>query len=663
MSIPARTPGLLRRIALIALLSPALAHASAMLPAGHESQVLAWLAPLAENAPVNPADPPAAQWVLADIQLQPHAVHLGLRGPNAAVAHVDLVHVSAATVGEVAGDVRVTCAPALPPSVCAAVVAALRLPGPQAPWQLVADAPREELQRKPDESQTVLARHVLLVVWLVLATLLAVWLARAKGQLMWPVVVVTLAGLGVRLWLSPRTLLHEFHHTRESLGFLDGPSIFANGEAVPALVQGARQLWPLAEPEEVLFHTNLMLSVLTVPALAWLVRSLGGARRHALMAAVLLAALPVHVRWSACEEFWPGGLLLTVVALASVVHAVTTVDKRAWLVAALALALGMQTRPELLMLPGLAGTLLLATPPLRRGLWQALRTPWPWLAGVVMAALCWHVPADLALRGGAADTLHWEPRLIWFRHFLQDQALLGWGLAGLVVLGAGVGLRRAPGLVLWSVGLALGLSVLLLAFYDSPGPNAERQQLLALVLLLVPAAWAVDALRPWLPPRVALVGVLLVPVTELAIARPWITHTGTQQAEFAFLREMMPLLPDGASVLAPPVPMLDALPTRWAERAHKVLHVVDVTLHQSQGMWPADDHDLYYFQGMYCWFAWPAQTQPPPAIQPACQAVRDTYVLEPVLERHLTQTPSLPMMHAPMPPGGYVVGLYRVHRK
>lgn len=73
--------------------------------------------------------------------------------------------------------------------------------------------------------------------------------------------------------------------------------------------------------------------------------------------------------------------------------------------------------------------------------------------------------------------------------------------------------------------------------------------------------------------------------------------------------------------------------------------------------WPEPGADLLYYQGMHCWFADPHTEAIPGQMRPACAAVTERYVLEPLAETVLEPPGDAPLSHAL--PGRFPVGLYR----
>ncbi len=626
----------------------------AVLPEGCEPAVLAWLRPLEMDRAVTD------QWLLRDIGIDHSRLQLTLEGPAGRRVRATVSHVRDAQAGETLGEVRLDCPAVAPPEVCAALRQGLtRQPRAPLPWIVAQPAAngRTEMERSggqfSDRDPTRVARGTLIAVWLMFAAaLLHVarrhWRAIPRLALL-GVGMVTLLGLAARLALAPRGLQHELFHAGESLAFLHGTSHFANGEAVPALVNALNA--GVDGEDATLFAVTLVFAVLAIPALVWFTWQLTGRRQVALLAGLLLALSPIHVHFSASEEFGIVGLALALVSCAAWLQWLRTPSHATLLLAAASGVLAMQSRPELLLLPLLHLTLLWVLPSpgvlRRRALWFAV-------AFAVLAS--WHVPFDVQVRGGFPGLSplaiqHLVPRFAWL-----DPELAVWPMAAWLLLGLAFALREAPRQAMWLAGWSLFFAVLLLALYTGAGAYAWRMQLLPVTLGCVLTAWATLALPGW--QRASTAALALTALLQLVAARETVAQPSLTELQYRFQRAHVAVLPPGAAVLAvlsasvdhpPPLGGLSATGTRlWRDVADPA------NLQQ-----PAEP--LFYLQSAACWLQWPGETRQPRGLHPACQAVHDHFRLQPLAELDLPPTHEPPLQWAPAPgPRGYRIGFYRL---
>ena len=450
------------RIFLLALWLPLPVLAQdAVLPEGSEAAVLAWLRPLQMDKPVT------AEWTLRDVGLDRGRLQLTLQGPGAQTLQATVAYPGA-----------LECPVAQQAAVCQALQTALsQQPRAPSPWLVVQPKGegKVEIERAgpqfPAHDTTRPARWTLLAVWLALIVglLQALWqLGRQSTPQLWfwPL-TVTAIGLAVRLSLAPRGLQHEMFHADQSLAFLDGASHFANGEAVPALVNALNLMARGAD--QTLYTVTLVAAVLAMPAILWFTAELTGQWRAAVLAGLLLALAPAHIHFSASEEFGIVGVTLALLSWAAWLRWLRDRSGLLLLIATAAGVLALQTRPEFVLLPLMHLTLTLGHLP-RLALPSVLKRRELWLALVLAALACWHVPLDMQMRGGFPGfsplaVQNVVPRLIWL-----DPQLAVWPMLAWLVLSLAVGLRVAPLKALWLAGWALGLAVVLLGLYVGAGP-------------------------------------------------------------------------------------------------------------------------------------------------------------------------------------------------
>jgi len=189
------------------------------------------------------------------------------------------------------------------------------------------------------------------------------------------------------------------------------------------------------------FAATIVAASLTPPALAWALRVLGVERRVALLAALLLALAPLHVKHSASASLEVLSLLLVLLAVGTFVELLRAPRTTSSLAFAASLFFALTVRVE--------NWALLAMLPLLWWLWRdearALSPAslvWPCVAALLAAAY---------LPGIVVAPIRYDP---WWKSALPAPSLLATNLAFWV--GGDAATRKLP-LVVAAVGLAAGL--------------------------------------------------------------------------------------------------------------------------------------------------------------------------------------------------------------
>ncbi len=609
--------------------------------APHQEQaVLQWLGPLTDGAQLT------AAWRVADVAIAPDGLRLRLRAGEAGAG--------------LWASLRLDCQPprlalelppGLPPDVAQTVqvaAAALRLPGP---FQL-----NQPVARPPPVVawQSLALAYLTLRFFSVLTALLAaIWLAGSLPRALWlPYAALTLLAAVARAWLSPATFLHEFYHVDSSLSMLAGQPGFFNGYGGPALYS-ALVTWLHWNPTW-LFAVNGLAATLTVPALARLAARLWRDERAGLVAGLLLALSPMHLRWGAAEDQWILGTAWTVLALAAWLDGLQTDAPLSLLVALLAASLAMQARPELMPFP----VLLLALAVAHRPAWLAgwLRTRGAWLTLAVTAVALWPIVLLLLSRPQPPQATL-EHLKLWADAQWRNPAWTPLPLQLLSVAALGLAALQRRWLVVVVALAAVVWTALPMVFYGALGPFLQRTQLLSAALALAVTAGALPQLLGTLPQPVWLAGVLLAMAVAVHDRAPAITALSAQQREWNFLRDNVSNLPPFKRFVAPLGKSFDHFPVMLfaPERTPQLLPVEDVV---QARRWPLPGQDLVYYQSMACWFVDSVVGVAPRGMAPMCAAVRDHYVLEPIATAEL-DGPVGPMLLSPPQPR-FAVGFYRL---
>jgi hypothetical protein len=455
--------------------------------------------------------------------------------------------------------------------------------------------------------------------------------------------LVWLAALALRLLLSPRTFLHEYYHVAETLlAYLAGEGRPLYGDAGPALFQLAGGALGRPDDAQVIFVTNAILASLAVPAVALLDLALVGSWPRALCAAVFLGVLPQHLRFSASEVLFVPAVTLGMAALGLFALYVRTHRLEDALCAALALSLAVQTRPEMLFFPALLVALvLLAEPRSWRVLVERRTLLALSVAGVLLVPRLLEV---LPLLGGDSPAAALPDVHRYWNSLVLLRGDVTPPLYWLVLLvGLPFGLRDRPGLVVWSILACAGYSVFSLSLYDN-GPYNVRSQLLAMSFTVFIAAGAGPAwMALWGRRRrlaVATGACALAGLGTVVTVRSYgfVTELRDQQLEWAFLQRTVPRLPERATLLTA-VEIggrnLDAFPQFLLRSEKKDYRMIDLRRATAgEEPWPAPGDDLLFYQGMFCYFAFPDEPSPDP-MTAACRMVHERYVAEPLFVEDL----------------------------
>lgn len=587
-------------------------------------------------------------------------ITIGLQAPNGAQHAFDLATARLGSGGRSAGG----WALAVPPELdrdCGSTIAAIeRVLGATA-------APR----RKVEVSflRTTYDFLAALAVILVLGTLMVLYreatLRPPSAYALLALVLVSGAALALRLSLSPRTFLHEYYHIAETVpGYLTGEIAPLYGKTGPALFRLVGAVLGLGENVQVIFLTNAVISALAIPALALLDLALLGSWPHALCAAVFLCVLPLHLRFSAAEDLFVQAVTVGLWALGLFALYLRTGRLVDALLAGLALALAMQTRPEMLIFPGVLVTLVLLVQPRS---WRVLFAWRTLLALLLLAALL--IPRFIELgkvlhqgspTSDLPDLRRYLSKLVLFQPEVTPAIFWPLLLAGLAW-----GAWYRSGLVLWASLVFVGYTLSALTLFDNPPYNLRSQILPTSFAMLIAAGAAPVWMALWgarrRPALVLGAGVLAVfALFVVASSRPFVTELHDQQLEFSFLERTVPQLPERATLLAA-VDVggrnLNAFPQFLLASAQKTYELIDVRrAANGEAAWPEPGEDLIYYQGMFCFFAFDEDEPPDPMTAP-CQAVHARYTLEPMFVETLDTKGYSYLRYAP---GPYHIGFFRL---
>ncbi len=475
-------------------------------------------------------------------------------------------------------------------------------------------------------------------------------------------------GLALRLSISPRTFLHEYYHVAETIaGYLSGNAAPAYGQTGPALFHFFASALGRGSDVQVIFLTNAVLASLAIPAVALLDLALLGRWEHAICAAALLCVLPHHLRFSAAEDIFIQSITFGMWALALWAWHFRRPRLEVALIGAVALSLAVQTRPEMLFFPAalLAMVVLVQRPPGRLLYdWRTI------VAAVVAAALL--IPRALEMRevlaSGMAPALS-APRLV---RYLRDLVVFHRDVTPVIVwvlLAAGAlwTARRKPGLLLWVGAVYVGWSLFSQSTFSNLPFHLRTQLLPTSYLVLIAAGAASLWMELWGAGRrrtATAVGATALAASAIAIVisyRSFVGERRDQQREWEFLERTVPLLPEQGTLLSTihvAGDSLDAFPNFLLERDGKQYRLVDLRAAADGSIdWPSPGEDVYFYQGMFCYFAFPDSEPTPDPMTRRCLAVHDRYVTQPLFTEDL-DTPGYSWLRYAQ--GPYRIGFYRL---
>lgn len=491
---------------------------------------------------------------------------------------------------------------------------------------------------------------------------------------------VWIVGLALRLELSPRTFLHEYYHIAETIdGYLSSEMAPAYGRTGPALYRLLGTVLERPDDVSVIFVTNAVLASLAIPAVALLDLALVGSWSRAICAAVLLCILPQHLRFSAAEDFFVLAVTFGFWALASFALYLRTHRLEDALCAALALSLGVQTRPEMAFFPLVMLALAWAAPP---SSWRVLVT-WRTMVALALSSLLL-APRFLELRavaGNAPPRLPLLPELGPYLDalvlFEADNTPVVYVL--LLAVGALWAARDSPRVLTWVIVVFVGYSLILLSslrfpsrlvstpeLVGNPIYNLRSQLLPTSFTVLVAAGVAPAWMALWRNRRragcIAGAGVLAaLSVVTVITWMGFVTELYDQQREWSFLERTVPRLPQRATLLSAVEVgdfRLNAFPRHLLTRDAKRYELVDVrNAAAGEVPWPEPGDDLLFYQGMFCHFAGSPDEPVTAPLGAACQAVHERYVAEPLI---ITELDAQGYSQMPLRAAPFRIGFFRL---
>lgn len=481
--------------------------------------------------------------------------------------------------------------------------------------------------------------------------------------------LVCAVALALRLTLSPQTFLHEYYHIGETVRayFSDDP-VPGYGKIGPALFRLVGRMAGDDGDVRIIFLTNAVVSSLAVPAAAMLVLAVFGSWPQAVCAALLLAVLPQHLRFSAAEDLFVQAITFGLWSLALFASYRRTRRQEDALVGALAAALATQSRPEMVFFPLVVLGFLVCSEP--RG-WRLLFARTTLVAAAVFAVLLVPHVLDVmsAMREARSPSPHVPSMQRYFDTLLVfDSRVTPVVYQLMIVAGAVWSAIHRPGWLLWIVAVYVGFTLFALSIFDNPPYHLRAQNLPTSYLVLLGAGAVPVWMAAWRSHRQvgAVIGIALLVLSAVGVVVRWTGFVGElkdQQLEWAFLERHVSELPMEGTLLTAVERgphALDPFPEFLLTRSDRQYTLVDVR-NAAKGTvaWPQPTGELVFYQGMFCYFAFEDEPSPDP-MTPFCRAVHEHYAAEPLLVEDLHTEGYSSLRYAQGGRGVYRIGFYRL---
>ncbi|MEO7433885.1 MAG: hypothetical protein ABI080_00190 [Candidatus Binatia bacterium] len=492
----------------------------------------------------------------------------------------------------------------------------------------------------------------------------------APARLVVALLLVSVVGLALRLTLSPHTFLHEYYHIAETVpAYFSNETVPGYGKTGPALFRVVAWMVEGGDDERIIFLTNAVISSLAIPAAAMLVLAVFGSWPQAVCAALLLAVLPQHLRFSGAEDLFVQAITFGLWSLALFASHQRTHRWTDALLGVLAATLATQARPDMIFFPLVVAAFLLCNEPRA---WRRLFT-WPMLvAGALFVGLLLpHVLEVLSVMGDGRSPSPHVPSLQRYVETLilfdsQITPVVYWVL---IVAGAAWWAIHRPGWLLWIVAVYLGFTIFTLSIFDNP-PWRLRAQNLPMSFLVLLGAGAVPMwMAAWRSHRQrgAVVGSVLLALMAVGVVAGWrgfVAELKDQQLEWAFLERHVSQLPAEGTLLTAVDAggrNLDAFPEFLLARTNRRYELVDVRNAANGSVtWPKPKSGaLLFYQGMFCYFAFTDEPAPDPMTS-VCRAVHERYEAEPLMVEDLDTEGYSALRYAQGGRGVYRIGFYRL---
>lgn len=455
-----------------------------------------------------------------------------------------------------------------------------------------------------------------------------------------------------RFLLSPHTLIHENAHGYEYLrtaftgqGFpFHGSGYYAFYRLV-TLVLGQEPL--------VVFGCNGILNALTAASLLPIGAKLTNNRAIGFVAGLVYALWPPALRIASTESMFPLALLLGSASLWAWLGALTSRDRRQYLLSGLLLALAVQVRPIMALWPFIVAMTTVSQPTWRE---EAKKTRF-WLSAFVFLVMSigWVLfriidvktngihsvvnfsPWDSLALFFSAENLLWNPR--WSPIVVMCLASIGLFVSMITMRRLAFVLVTSSTLLCW------------FALAPSAGAEATQLRLQSPFHLFVAISVGVGSvyIANQLPLRFRNLGiaVLCVAITvSVVFRRDAVREHYNPQIEYNFLEESVPNLPDDCIVIVADRSMANGVITTefptWLLGNRPMRRLSDIAVADTL----ADPRTCaVWYRGLSCYsFSWQEQETlaiPSDKFRPECSSIEETAEMIPIVERTFLSKPYL----------------------
>lgn len=478
------------------------------------------------------------------------AFHLAMAEPDRALCP-SAVAALVALLAQAPGPSPSPAAPAAPPLDVSAAEPAM---GPRAGPAAAPLSPRAVTPPPtPDPVVRAVIYGALPLCWLVFLALGALSLARSAARAprrAAALAAVAALGLALRLGLAPWGPGDLFDNVEAAYGGPTLDTLGPYGRAPEALLHLLFTVFPANHDTYII--ANLAAAALSVPALAGLASRLGWPPATGTVAALLFAAAPLLVRFGPTYNRFSLAILLMLTAFWALLAWLAERRPAHLALAAAAISLAAQSRPELIHLPAFAAALPLAWRLAgRRAITRRARLA---LAAAGLSVALIVLPQALATAAALA-TPEWADHVsagLYGRPIFDPEhnLFLDRRYTPLVWPAlAALGLLHRPGgsraLLLWLVALALTLTALIADVPPADNLWDARYHLAALpfYLLLTAAGLTALARGRWLLLAAPLLAALAIPLY------PHVLRDTALSQQYRFLRHNLAKVPENCVIL------------------------------------------------------------------------------------------------------------------
>lgn len=368
-------------------------------------------------------------------------------------------------------------------------------------------------------------------------------------------------GAGLRAWLppyGPGDLQNSVELAYDArIGWFQDFGHYGRGPDV--LLHLLFDVSGLFQPSDHVFiGINIAAGVASIALVHGLLKRLGFGDQAGLAAALVLAALPMHVRYTPTFNRYILLIFLCLFGWHALLRFLDEGRLYDLLAALSALALAPQHRPEVAYLPAVAVGLVLVwrLSPSPTGAPRRLPRGW-WLWGAAYTAVVgwpvfWTSVHQLLMPGivevNVAPLRPWHLVLPDHNLFFSPRYTpWPWTILGLAGVGFGLKERRGP--TLWLLGTALCATAVIASHDATDNLNSGRYHLVALVIWTMPIGVGVAGLARLLPPGRPRLAASIGAALMAGLTMTWAVQPRAINGEYEFLLEHLGAVPDGCTIV------------------------------------------------------------------------------------------------------------------